>query len=51
MQVKVEKTVQRLLDNFLERLEVDQAAPRLQARETADFVRQGLSNLSQSYEV
>jgi hypothetical protein len=50
-QVKVESTIEHLLETFLENHELDTTLPRLNRLQIVDFVRHGLSKLSTSYEV
>ena len=50
-QVKVESTIEHLLENFLEHHELDPSLPQLNRLQIVDFVRHGLSKLSTSYEV
>lgn len=50
-QVKVESTIEHLLENFLENHELDSTLPLLSRLQIVDFVKHGLSRLSTSYEV
>ena len=50
-QVKVENNVKKLLNNFTQLSELDESLPRLKILQIAEFVKQGLCHLSQSYEV
>ncbi|EFX85095.1 hypothetical protein DAPPUDRAFT_194107 [Daphnia pulex] len=49
-QVKVESTIEHILETFLENHEIDTTLPRLNRLQIVDFVRHGLSKLSASYE-
>ena len=49
--MKVESVIEKLLEDFLENYELDLNLPRLHRPQVIDFVKQGLSRLSQSYEV
>ncbi|XP_057372129.1 protein farnesyltransferase subunit beta-like [Daphnia carinata] len=49
-QVKVESTIEHLLENFLENHELDSTLPLLNRLPIVDFVKHGLSRLSTSYE-
>lgn len=50
-QVKVESTIERLFENFIENYELDPTLPQLNRLQIVDFVKHGLSKLSTSYEV
>lgn len=47
----MESVIEKLLEDFLENYELDLNLPRLHRPQIIDFVKQGLSRLSQSYEV
>ena len=47
----MESVIEKLLEDFLENYELDLNLPRLHRPQVIDFVKQGLSRLSQSYEV
>lgn len=51
MQVKVESAIERLLENFVENVELDSNLPRLNRVQIVDFVKHGLSRLASSYQV